>query len=290
MAKLVGLLICAAFAACAQGPLAWKDLGGGRMELSENGKTYLVYNYGPQLKAGAPEDRRRCCYIFPAFTPAGVSMLDDFPRDHYHHHGLFWAWPVVETPSGKYDLWMYRGVQHRFEKIIASQSRPDRAVLTTANGWYTGEKKIVRETVRISASPSQGSSRSFEVDLKLEAVDEPVTLRGSQEKGKSYGGFSARFAPRQETVLRSAEGPIDKDEDLVPHKWAELEAVYDGRKASLRITSGPANEGAPYQWCLRRYGFAGASFPGRTEEVQGFTILPGKPLQLKFTVTVTDSN
>ena len=56
----------------AQSPFAWKDIGDGRMELREGGKVALVYNYGPQLKAGAPEDRRRCCYIFPLDTPAGV--------------------------------------------------------------------------------------------------------------------------------------------------------------------------------------------------------------------------
>jgi len=81
----------------AQAPFAWKYIGDGRMELREGGKAALVYNYGPQLKAGAPEDRRRCCYIFPLYTPGGVSMLDDFPADHWHHRGLFWAWPVVET-------------------------------------------------------------------------------------------------------------------------------------------------------------------------------------------------
>jgi hypothetical protein len=38
----------------------WLDLGGGRLELHEDGKAHFVYNYGPQLPAGVPEDRRRC--------------------------------------------------------------------------------------------------------------------------------------------------------------------------------------------------------------------------------------
>jgi hypothetical protein len=58
------LLSCLSFAlpALARSPFAWKDIGDGRMELREQGNAALVYNYGPQLKAGAPEDRRRCCY------------------------------------------------------------------------------------------------------------------------------------------------------------------------------------------------------------------------------------
>lgn len=261
----------------------------GRIELKENGRTALIYNYGPQLKEGAPEDRRACCYIFPVYTPAGVSMLDDFPKDHYHHHGVFWAWPVVETPSGKYDLWMYRGIQHRFEKWVAQDVKPGRAVLRASNGWYAGERRIMHELVELQLLPAEGKSRSFHVKLKLEATSEPVTLRGSQETGKSYGGFSARFAPREATVMNSAEGPVPKDEDRVNHKWAELTASYQGKKATLRITPNPLNPGAPYQWCLRNYGFVGASFPGRTETSNGFTIQPGKPLELMFTVTVTDT-
>jgi len=277
-----------ALPAIAAEPLVWKDHGDGRMELLENGKTALVYNYGPQLRNSAPEDRRRCCYVFPVLTPGGVSMLDDFPKDHWHHHGVFWAWPVVETPEGKYDLWMYRGVQHRFEKLSGREARADRAWLVADNGWYVGDKKIIKESAILTAFAAQGFSRSFEIELKLEAVDQPVTLRGSQEKGKSYGGFSARFAPRERTVIRSAEGPVPKDEDLLPHKWAELEAVYGGKKATLRIAPDPQNTGFPYQWCLRNYGFAGASFPGRTDSVQGYTIEPGKPVSLKFRVTVSD--
>lgn len=288
MTKTRQLLLALALPALAAAQISMTDHADGRLELKENGKTALVYNYGPQLPSGVPEDRRRCCYIFPVFTPAGVSMLDDFPKDHYHHHGVFWAWPVVETPSGKYDLWMYKGVQHRFEKWEVRDVKPDSAVLRASNGWYAGDRRIVHELVQVRLFPSEGKSRRFVVTLKLTATSEPVTLRGSQEKGKSYGGFSARFAPREGTSINSAEAAVLKDEDLVNHKWAELTATYSGRKATLRITPNPLNPGTPYQWCLRNYGFVGASFPGRTDEVQGFTLQPGKPLEMMFTVTVTD--
>jgi len=276
------------FSAAAQ--ISMTDSGDGRIELKEAGRTALVYNYQSQLKAGAPEDRRRCCYVFPVLTPDGVSVLDDFPKDHYHHHGIFWAWPVVETAGGKLDLWMYRGIQHRFEKWVSQDVRPTRAVLVAANGWYAGDKRIVAETVRITVWPAEGNSRRFQVELTLQATDQSVTLRGSPDDGKSYGGFSARFAPRVGTAIASAEGPVSKDEDLVPHRWAELTADYGGRKATLRITPDPGNPGTPYQWCLRNYGFVGASFPGRTEAVQGYTLESGKPLILKFDVAASDVN
>lgn len=269
--------------------MEWRELPGGRIEVLDAGRPALVYNYGPQLPAGIPEDRRRCCYIYPLYTPSGVSMLDDFPKDHYHHHGLFWAWPVVETPSGKFDLWMYRGIEHRFEGWIRRDPREGAAQLVAENGWYVKDSRIVREVVEILVHPARGNERRIDVALEWEALKEPVTLRGSQEQGKSYGGFSARFAPRQGTVIRSSEGPVMKDEDLVPHRWAEMEAVYQDRKAVLRITPQESNPGVPYQWCLRHYGFVGASFPGRTAESNGYTLRPGVPLRLRFTVTASDA-
>jgi len=257
---------------------SWTDHKDGRVELTENGKSVLTYNYGPQLKNNAPEDRRACCYIYPALTPAGVSPLDDFPKDHFHHHGLFWAWPVVKTPDAKYDLWMYKGIQHRGEKFTARDSN-----LIAENGWYAGETKLVKETLRLTAHPANGKSRDLDIELTLEAVSVPITLEGSAEKGKSYGGLSARFAPRTETAITADTGPVAKDEDLVFHKWAEMRALYDGKPATLRITAE-----SPTQWCLRNYGFVGSSWPGRDGATQSFTLQPGKPLKLKYRVSLSD--
>lgn len=267
-------------------PLEWKDLGDGRLALFEHGKQALVYNYGPQLPAGVPDDRRRCCYIFPVATPAGVIPVDDFPKDHYHHHGIFWGWPAVETDGRRYDFWMYRnGAQFKFEKLLGRGVSSTEAWLKVQNGWHTPERRIVEEVVQIRAFPARGSTREFEVELTLTAQDQPVKLRGSQEKGKSYGGFSARYAPREGTLLRADGQAVTKDEDLVVHKSAVLEALYGGKRAALSIKSLSQED---HQWCLRSYGFVGASFPGRFGEDDGFVLEPGKPLTLKYLVTVSD--
>jgi len=269
-------------------PLAWKDLGDGRMELRDQGKPALVYNYGPQLKAGAPEEKRRCCYIFPVYSPAGVSMLDDFPADHWHHRGLFWSWPVVETGGKKYDLWMNFTVKDHSDKppVVSADARE--AKLDTRNFWQIDGKDIVKEDVHLTVFPAKDGARELAVELTWEAVSAPVTIAGSTEAGKSYGGFSARFAPREGTVLRADDEVLKKDEDLTPRKWAELEGVYGGKKVVLRITPNPQDPGFPYQWCLRNYGFVGASFPGKTDTIKSYTLEPGKPLKLSFRVRVTD--
>jgi len=266
----------------------WKDLGAGQLELRENGKPVLVYNYGPQLKPGAPEDRRRCCYIYPLYTPSGVSMLDDFPQDHLHHRGLFWAWPVVEVGGKTYDEWMNMTVKDTELGPARTAITGRDATLEARGAWVIGSNPVVQEHVRLTVSRSQGTSRELEVELTLQATDSPVTLRGSREAAKSYGGFSARFAAREGTILRADGETLSKDEDLTPRRWAELEGIYGGRKAVLRITPDPRDAGAPYQWCLRNYGFVGACFPGKKDGADGFTLEPGHPVTLKFRVRVSD--
>lgn len=286
--RLLWLALAVALPLAGEEQFAWKDLNDGRLELRENGRPALVYNYGSQLKPGAPDNRRRCCYIFPVYTPAGVSPLDDFPSDHWHHRGLFWAWPIVEVNGKQYDLWMRFTAKHRSEKTPAVSSRDGQARLEAENLWEADGKDIVRETLRLTVLPAERKSREMDVMLTWEAIHDPVTVQGSPEQGKSYGGFSARFAPREGTILRADGEVLVKDEDRTPRKWAELEGVYGGKRAVLRITPDEENPEAPYQWCLRSYGFVGASFPGRTDQVQAYTLRPGKPLTLKFRVRVSD--
>jgi len=281
-------LLASAGGALSQGPFAWKDIGGGRLELREGDKPALVYNYGPQLKPGAPENRRRCCYVFPVYTPAGVSVLDDFPVDHYHHRGLFWSWPIVEVGGKRYDLWMNFTAKHRASGVPVTETGASGATLRATNYWEAEVKDIVREEVRMRVLPVQGNTRNIDLELTWEALSEPVTLQGSAERGKSYGGLSLRFAPREGTILRADGEVLTKDEDLNPRRWAELEAVYGGKRAVVRVTPDPNNPGAPHQWCLRSYGFIGASYPGRTEKVDRHVLEPGKPLTLRFRVSFTD--
>ncbi|MFY9724776.1 MAG: DUF6807 family protein [Bryobacteraceae bacterium] len=282
------LWLALACPALGQPGFTWVDLGGGRLELREHGKPALTYNYGSQLKPGAAEDRRRCCYIFPVYTPAGVSMLDDFPGDHPHHRGLFWAWPVIEIGGRKYDSWMVFSAAERSAMTPVTGVAQDEARLKARNFWQADGRNIVAETLRLTVLPARGATRELRVELTWKALQTPVTLRGSPDRGKSYGGFNARFAPRENTILRAGGEVLGKDEDLVPHRWAELEGVYQGKRAVLRVTPDASDTGTPYQWCLRKYGFVGASFPGKTASRDAYTLEPAKPLTLRFEVTVSD--
>jgi Methane oxygenase PmoA len=276
-----------ALAVSAQSPFAWKDAGG-RMELREQGRDALVYNYGPQLREGAPENMRRCCYVFPLWSPAGASVLDDFPAGELHHRGLFWGWEFIETGGQTYDLWKNLTVQLRATARPVVSATAREAALSVQNIWQAGGRDIVHEELQLTVYPTREGAREFQVQLTWEAIGAPVTLRATTAAGKSYGGLVAHFAPADQRVIRADGQVVSKDEDLNRHRSVEVEAVYAGKPVTVRITPDEHDPGLPYQWILRTRGFAGASFPGRSEAGDSYTLEAGKRLTLSFLVRVAD--
>jgi hypothetical protein len=258
------------------GGFRWQEKDPSRLELLQDGSTVFIYNHG----AG-----RQCCYLHPVYSASGVVVTDDAPADHPHHRGIFWAWPVVETAGIRGDLWMLRGARHQFERIVQQSAGQSKAELITEHSWILGDRPAVKESLALVVHAARSHSRTIDVELTLQAVGDPVSIAGAPEQNKGYGGLSARFAPRSTTVLRSDGGIVKADENHNPHAWAELEGAFDKGSAGLRITANAGNPAYPNQWCLRYYGFVGASFPGAA----AYTLEPGKPVTLRYQVRVFDA-
>ena len=255
----------------------WRDVSPASVELSYNGHPALVYNYGMMLKPGVPENYRRADYIHPVYSPSGVVVTDDFPKDHFHHRGISWMWPVVRVDGQEYDPWAVRGLPARFVRWIAREAGSRSARIAAENGWFLGDRRVVKETAEIGAAPGV-----IRLALTLEAIDRPVEICGTAEGNKGYGGFSFRFAPRKDTVVRTDKGVEEKDTDMIPHPWAELSGTYVEGKATARVKDDQSNPGYPNGWCLRHYGFLGVNYPGRTP----VKLAPGKPLRLRYRITL----
>lgn len=261
-------------------PFKFHDISPASLELTENGKPVLVYNHGMMLKDGFDSKFRRSTYLHPVYAPDGTILTDDFPKDHPHHRGICWTWPIVRFGGRTYDVWAVQGMHQRFVRWVAKRVSADHAVLAVENGWFVGDRKAVKEIVEITVRKADGNRRTLDFRLSFEAVDAPVEIRGREVKG--YGGFGMRFAPRSETVLRTASGVEPKDTDMVRHPWTELEAVFGGRRAGARIEDGRENPGWPAGWCQRHYGYLCANYPG----LESRTLTPGRPLNLAYRVTV----
>jgi len=284
---IFSLLALAVAPVVAVGQFQFHDLNSKSVELTEDGSPVFVYNYGTMLKEGTAPDRARCCYLHPVYAPNGVVVTDDFPKDHPHHRGISWMWPVVVVDGKTYDLWTIKGILDRFEKWERKEAGKAKAVLAFQDGWYVGDRKVVQENVEIIAHSIVEGRRDLDITITLHSAGAEVAIGGTHEHDKGYGGgLEIRFAPRAETKIRTAAQEDAPDSDRVPAAWAELTGNFGGKMATTRVTEDPSNPGAPNGWCLRHYGFLGVEYPGLELRRLDSQV----PLTMKFRVSLSGSS
>jgi hypothetical protein len=258
-------------------PVDEKSLG-----LWEGAQPVLVYNHGVIRKAGVPADRARSTYIHPLYGLDGEVLTDDFPKDHYHHRGLFWAWPHVKVAGKEYDLWMLKGVEQRFERWLRQETNGPAGVLAVQNGWYVGERKIMDERVTVTVHPAKPDSRALDLEFVWTPLGEAITLAGAE--GKSYGGLTLRFAPRTNTVITTPLGNDSQDLPMTRLPWADLTAEFPGvpQPSGAAIFVPESHPDFPPMWLTRHYGVLCLGWPG----VEAATFPADKPIHCQYRVWI----
>lgn len=256
-----------------------------RVAITEGGRGVATFIRGDVLKPGVPQNYRRSCYFHPVYDLDGAVLTDDFPRDHFHHRGMSWAWPRVEAAGKVYDQWGIRGVRHRHVRILSRQTGVACAVLRVANQWVAGERPIVNETAEFCFWRAGDHARTIDVFLTFTAIDTPVKIGGEVEYKKGYGGFNVRFAPRRDTVVMGPRGRQPDFVSLEKLTWSDLSGRFtpnDDRTSGLAIFDGPGNPLYPNEWNNRTYGYLNPSWPAMGQ----FELKPGVPLRLRYRVRI----
>lgn len=290
---LVGtMLVAAVLAPGNAGPLVAADpaRGGFRfapidersLGLWEGDRPVLVYNHQVIQREGVPEDRWRSTYVHPLYGLDGEVLTDDFPRDHYHHRGLFWAWPHVRIDGRDHDLWTLGDIRQRFERWQEQSAGAEQAVLAVENGWYLDQKRVVKEEVRLVVATATQNQRTIDVQVTLTALEKPVTLAGAE--GKGYGGLSLRFAPRKQTTVTTENGQQTTDANLARLVWADLSAQFQGaaQPSGAALIARPQAGAEPPLWITREYGFLGVGWPEPTDA----ELEPGVPRSVSYRVVI----
>lgn len=254
------------------------------LALYQGDRPVMVYNHGVLLKKGVPASFARSSYVHPIYGPDGEVITDDFPADHFHHRGLFWAWPHVKIGGKEYDNWAVKpGLATRFEKWLAREAGPSQAVLGVQNGWYRGETRVLDEQAWFRVLPAKAGRRAIDVELRLRPLV-PVTLSGAE--GKSYGGLTLRFGPgkESETEITVPAGRAGDDLYINHQPWTDLTRKWPGRKepSGAAIFVAKDHPDYPPTWLTRHYGCLCLGWPG----VEPKTLEPGKTVVLRYRVLV----
>ena len=281
----IAMILCAAArtgAADAVGVFRFTNITDKSIGLFEGSRPVFVYNHGVIQKAGAPADRARSTYLHPIHGLDGEVLTDDFPKDHYHHRGLFWGWPHIRIDGKNHDLWALKGIEQRFERWLVRDADRNSATLGVENGWYVGDQKVVREQVRIRTASANDDGRILDLEFTWVPISQAIALQGAE--GKSYGGLTLRFAPHTNTVITTPLGQGDKDLAITRLPWADFSARFARREqpSGAAILIAREHPDYPPEWLTRYYGVLCVGWPG----INAKTFQPDETIRCRYRIWI----
>ncbi|MGD2295644.1 MAG: PmoA family protein [Candidatus Aminicenantes bacterium] len=257
-----------------------EDPAKGTLTLFDGQKSVLTYCFGDQLKRGLNPRHTRSCYIHPLFALDGRVLTDDFPKDHLHHHGVSWTWPVVKTRGRNTQTWhsVTPSLRQHFVRWVERVTGNSTASLRIETVWkLDGQETVARENVTLHVLPADDLGRAIDLELKIQAVDGTLELRGAPDQNKGYGGLNIRGAPMfKGAALTTDQRSLKKDSTNVPFRWADMSTGELG----VAIFVSPDHPGFPTTWLIRNSyaGILNASWPGLTSVI----LQPGNPVILRY--------
>lgn len=264
----------------------------GTLTVLDGDRKVLTYVYGDQLPAGVDARYARSCYIHPLYSLDGEVLTEDFPRDHFHHHGLFWAWPEVRVRGVATSNWEPRQppLRQRFVKWAERTVTEAGARLVVENVWTLGgAEDVAEETVSIVVHGASRFGRAIDVEIALRPAGGPIALRGAPEDGKGYSGLCFRGRSGEGWDIRvfkgaamtTDQGPLAADSAGAPFRWADLSAPGRG---GVTIFVSPRHPGFPLAWLIRNSyaGILNPCWPG----LEGAVLAPDVPVALRYRLYV----
>jgi hypothetical protein len=259
-----------------------EDVEKGTLTVKDGKIEVLTYRFGNQLEKGIDPRQTRSCYIHPLYSLDGKILTEDFPRDHFHHHGVFWTWPIVKTRGQDTQTWHPANLRQYFIRWLKREVEKDIATLSVENAWkLDGQEIVAKEIVTLHIHPVAGDGRAIDFDLRIEAIRGPLTLQGTPDQNKGYGGFSLRGAPMfKGRPVSTDRGEFKGEPNNVTLRWADLSTEEMG----VAIFVSPDHPGFPTSWILRNSyaGFLNVSWPG----LEPVVLQPSQPISLRYRMYV----
>lgn len=255
------------------------------------GATRVLF-YQAERKALPDGRAARSNYFHPLYDLDGNVLTEDFPKDHIHHRGIFWAWHQVRINGATVqDQWVNRD---SFWTIRDTRIRSDArsASLALRVVWESplfadargARRPFVEERSITRVHQAEGTIRKIDFHVRLTALVDGVEIGGSDDS-KGYGGFSFRVVMPPDIRFTGAQGAVTPAENAVgPSPWMDVSGSYGAAgKSGLTVLTHPSTTGFPQPWILRARGsMQNAVYPGR----QPVALPRDRPVILRYRIVL----
>jgi hypothetical protein len=235
-------------------------------------------------------------YIHPVFTPSGRLVTDDYPSDHYHHHGIWFAWTKTEFDGAHPDFWnvgdgtgrvdfagvdgawsgqVYAGFKSRQQYVALSGKAPKTAL---NEQW----------DVRVY-NAGQGAKRYFLFDIVATqqcASASPLILEEYRYGGMGVRGHS-NWRDKSKVSFLTSEGKTRESGNATKARWIHMSGMVDDQTVGIAVLDHPGNFRSPQPLRIHPddpyFNFAPSQF-GR------FEIKPGEKYVVRYRYVVRDGS
>lgn len=202
----------------------------------------------------------RSGYIHPLCTPGGCDVTDDFPPDHAHQHGVFFAWVKATFDGHGVDFWNQRGgtggVAHH--RLLGQCNGPVFAEFQVALQHSdltapAGPRPVLVETWTVRL---YHVDQAYLIDLESQqscAGNQPLAIHKHHYGGLAIRGSRHWFDADAEREKRkgqpsqflTSEGKGRVEGNHTRPVWVSLSGLVDGRPCGLAVMGHPSNHGFP---------------------------------------------
>jgi hypothetical protein len=289
-APLLLLVALAPTLHAADPPPATLQRDGTNVTFARGNQTILRYNGDKTpLPNGYAAVLQRGGYLHPIYTPSGKLVSDDYPPNHKHHHGLWFAWTKTEFEGRHPDFWNMQDKKGGVEFVSLDKTSADgltathRYVDTTAK---PDPKAALTETWTTTVLPSPANYFLFDVAVSQTcATDQPLVLPKYHYGGIAFRGHRDWNGPGDAATFLTSEGKDRSTGNETRARWVAISGKIDGQFATLAILDSPDNFRSPQPVRIHP---DMPYFTFTPQQLGEFKIEPDKPYTARYRVVTVD--
>jgi hypothetical protein len=235
-------------------------------------------------------------YIHPVFTPSGHLVTDDYPSDHYHHHGIWFAWTKTEFEGAHPDFWNVGDKTGRvdFESVDSSWAGP----------VHAGFKSRQRYVALTGATPKTALNEQWEVRVynigqggkgkRYFLFDIVATQQCASDSALvleeyRYGGMGVRghrnWQDKSKVSFLTSEGKTRESGNATRARWNHMSGLVDGQIVGIAVLDHPGNFRSPQPLRIHP---DDPYFNYAPSQLGRFEIKPGEKFVLRYRYVVAD--
>ena len=239
---------------------------------------------------------KRGGYIHPVFTPSGHVVTDDYPSDHHHHHGIWFAWTKTEFEGAHPDFWNVGDKTGRVDFV--SLNRPwggpvhggfeSRQLYVALTG--AAPKTALNEEweVRVYNVGQAGSARRYFL-FDIVATQQCMTKSPLVLEEYRYGGMGVRghrnWKDKTKVSFLTSEGKTRESGNATRARWIHMSGLVDDRMVGLAVLDHPGNFRSPQPLRIHP---DDPYFNYAPSQLGRFEIKPGERFVVRYRYVVAD--